>query len=317
MGASDIINKSGAGKITGNSGSLGNVMNDFFGSAPEIVAPQNRDYYGEMNKALKAQAKIQPKLIAYEAKYTPLWQQQQQQAMLSGLGYLEGVYNAAIPMSARLGGQMATAMAPAYAQAGQTAMNAYQSMFSQDALGVYGLMGQQARQGLEAGYGLTDQQTQASQQAARAAMSARGISTGNQAIAQEVLGSYNLSQNRYQQALANAQNYLNTSQNIASNAYGMYGQPLMAQMGQVSGSGLIGTTDQFNNNLGSKLFQPESQYNANIISANQSNQMNTALANAQIAAAQRAGNMQLAGSMFNSLMGSAGQAGGFASMFGA
>jgi hypothetical protein len=284
----------------GSNGLIGTTSNLLFGKAPKIQAPEARSYLKEMQSALSAQGDIQGRLLELEGQYTPLWQQQQQQSLIGGMQSINNLYKSAIPMSEQLGLSAMGSMAPAYAQAGQTAMGAYSAMMSPEARNVYSLMGQQAQQGLEAGYGLTDQQSQYAQQAARAALAARGISTGNQAVAAEVLGSYGLSNQRYQQNLANAQNYVGTSQNIAGNAFNMYGQPLMSQLNQFTPSSILATAGAFNEGLGSKLFQPESQYNANIISANQSNQMQTAMANQQIKAARQAGNMQLVASLAKS-----------------
>lgn len=293
----------------GSNGIIGGATNLLFGKTKDIKAPESRSYLSEMQSALNAQGGIQNQLIGLESQYTPLWQKQQQESLMGGMNSINALYGSAIPMSSQLGTQLSSAMAPAYAQAGQSAMGAYQSMFSPEAQGVYSIMGKQAQEGLQAGYGLNEQQTQYAQQAARAAMAARGMSTGNQAIAQEVLGSYQLGNQRYQQNLQNAQNYLGTSQNLASQAYSMYGQPLMAQIGQISPSSLIGTAGGFNANLGSQLFQPESQYNANIISANQSNEMQTRMANQQIQAANRAGNMKFWGDIIGGSKDKAGSSG--------
>jgi hypothetical protein len=260
-----------------------------------ITAPASRSYLGEMKSALNAQSGIQDQLLGLERQYTPLWQEQQQSSLMGGLNSMNALYNSAIPMSGQLGLQTANAMSPAYAQAGRSAMSAYQGMFSPEAQNVYGLMGQQAQQGLQAGYGLNEQQTQYSQQSARAAMAARGMNTGNQAIAQEVLGSYQLGNQRYQQNLLNAQNYLGTSQNIASQAYTMYGQPMLNQINQTSPASLLQGSSGFNAGLGAKLFNPESQYNADLIGANQANQMSAQLANQQANSGIVSGLMGIAG----------------------
>jgi hypothetical protein len=55
----------------------------------------------------------------------------------------------------------------------------------------------------------------------------------------------------------------------------------MSQLGAVSPTGLIGQSSQFNQGLGAKLFQPESQYNANLITANRQEQMQAQIANQQ------------------------------------
>jgi len=268
-----------------------------------IAAPPKRNSLKEMQDALGGQEAIQNQLIGLESKYTPIWQQQQSQAIGSGMTSLQGLYNSAIPMSAQLGNQFATAMAPAYAQAGQSAMGAYGSMLGPQAMGIYNTMGRQAQQGLEAGYGLTDQQNQLAQQSARAAMAARGFSTGNNAVAEEVLNSYQLGNQRYQQSLGNAQNYLNTATTAAGNAYNMYGAPLMQQLNQVSPVGLVAGAAGYNSTLGAKLFNPESQYNADVKGSNQANLMNTQLANQQASAGWGAGLTSMIGSFGSAYLG--------------
>lgn len=271
-----------------------------------IKAPPSRSYLGEMQSALNAQAGIQDQLIGLERAYTPQWQQLQKESMMGGMNALSSLYGSAMPMAGALGSQMANSMSSAYNAAGRTAMGAYGSMFSNDTQSIYNEMGRRALADLQSGYAPTAEQTRYGEQAARAAMAARGMSTGNQAIAQEILNNYNLSNARYQQNLANAQNYLTTSQNVASQAYSMYGQPLLAQIQQVSPVGLIAGASGYNASLGAKLFNPESQYNADVMGGNQSNIMNTSLANAQAQAGWSSGLMSGLGSIAGAGIGALG-----------
>jgi len=140
------------------------VIGGILSKPDEIQAPPQRNYLNEMQSALMAQGNIQQRLLGMENQYTPLWQQQQRRALVGGMGQLEQAYGSAIPMAGRIGSQLSSAMAPAYAQAGQAAMGAYTSMLGPQAMGIYNQMGQQAQAGLNAGYGLTAQQTQQSQQ---------------------------------------------------------------------------------------------------------------------------------------------------------
>jgi hypothetical protein len=260
----------------------GGMMAGGIASKPgNISAPKARNYEQEMNKALDAQAGIQDKLIGLEGQYTPKYQELQKNTLMGQMGTLSSLYGTANQYAGQLGNQYMDTMTPLYQRAGQSSMGAYGSMLGSQAMGIYGQMGQQAQAGLNAGYGLNEQQQRLAEQSARAAMGARGMQFGNQAIAQEVLNSYNLGNTRYQQNLANAQNYLGTSQQMAGQAYNMYGQPLMNQLNAYSPSGMLGTSATFAGALGTSIFNPESQYNADLIGANQSNQMNATMANLQ------------------------------------
>jgi hypothetical protein len=244
-----------------------------------IQAPPPRSYAGEMNSALDAQAGIQDRLLGLEGQYTPRYQELQRNTLMGQMGTLNSLYGASNQYAGQLGNQYMNTMTPLYQRAGQSAMGAYGSMLGSQAMNIYNMMGQQAQAGLDAGYGLNEQQQRMAEQSARAAMGARGMQFGNQAIAQEVLNSYNLSNSRYQQNLGNAQNYLNTSAKAAGDAYNMYGQPMMNQLNAYSPSGMLGTSATFAGALGANIFNPESQYNADVMGANQSNEMNTRMAN--------------------------------------
>jgi hypothetical protein len=86
----------------------------------------------------------------------------------------------------------------------------------------------------------------------------------------------------------------------------MYGQPLMNQMNQFSTPTMLGQSQQMYGGLGAKLFQPESQYNAQIISANQQNQMQAEMANAQAKAGMISAGIGAIGSMGAGFLGNAG-----------
>ena len=272
----------------------------------DIQAPKARSYEGEMNSALDAQAGIQDRLIGLEGQYTPKYQELQKNTLMGQMGTLSSLYGTANQYAGQLGNQYMDTMTPLYQRAGQSAMGAYGSMLGSQAMGIYNTMGQQAQAGLNAGYGLNEQQQRLAEQSARAAMGARGMQFGNQAVAQEVLNSYNLGNQRYQQNLGNAQNYLNTSAQAAGQAYQMYGQPLMTQLGSYSPSGMLGTSATFAGALGTSIFNPESQYNADLISGNQSNAMNATLANQAADSAFSSGLMSAGSSIMTAGIGKMG-----------
>ena len=270
-------------------------MGGLFGDAPTIPTPEKRNYLSEMQSALDAQAGIQGQLLSLEKQYTPQYQELQKQALMGQMGVLGSLYGSTIPQSEALGNQILASQGRLYGGIGQQALGAYQAGLSPATMGLYNTIMQQGQTGLEAGYGLTPQQEQMAQQSARAAMTARGLAGGGQGVAKEILNSYQLSNERYQQNLANATNAYGLGLGQTANAYQMYGSPLMAQVNAVNPSGLLNQAGQTYGALGAKLFQPESQYNAALNTANIQNQMQAQMANAQIQASQDASMIGLLG----------------------
>lgn len=263
----------------------------------KIQAPPSRSYLGEMQDALNSQSAIQGQLLNLEGQYTPQWQQQQQNTLMGQMGSLNSLYGQAGQYSAGLQNAYLGMQAPIYGQVGQAARNAYQQTLDPTTAGLYNSMASSAASGLASGRNLTDQETQLAQQSARAAMAARGMQFGNQAIASEVLNSYNLGTAREDRARSYANQVYGVGQNNATQAMNMYGTPLMNQMSAYSPTGLLGTAGQMSSSLGSRLFTPESQYMAGIYGANQSNATQAAIGNAQAQAGWGAGLMSMAGNL--------------------
>lgn len=268
----------------------------------DIEAPKPRSYLGEMQAALTAQGQTQGMTLGQEARWTPAWQQLQKQTLMGQMGTLNSLYGQANEYSAGLQNAYLGMQAPIYGQVGQAARNAYQQTLDPTTAGLYSTMSNQAAAGLAQGTALSPQEIQLAQQSARAAMAARGMQMGNQAIAAEVLNSYNLGQQRQAQNRAFAEGVYGIGQSNATNAMNMYGSPLMSQMNSVSPSGLINSAGSMSQGLGPKLFQPESQYNAGIYGANQSNEIQTNLANHQAQAGWSSGFMSMAGNLGGSYL---------------
>lgn len=269
----------------------------------KVKAPPPRSYLGEMQSALSAQGGIQSQLLGLEAQYVPQWQAQQQQNLMGQMGVLGNLYGSAIPQSQALQGQLLASQGNLYSQVGGYARNAYNATLDPTTAGLYSTMASQAAQGLANGRNLSDQETRMGQGAARAAMAARGMQMGNQAIAAEVLNSYNLGQAREDRARAFAGNVYGAGQQNATQAMSMYGQPLMSQMNQFSAPALLGQSQQMYGDLGSKMFQPESQYNASLISANRQEEMQAQIANAQASAGLMGGVLGAVGSIGGAMLG--------------
>jgi hypothetical protein len=262
-----------------------------------VKAPPPRSYLGEMQDALNSQSAIQGQLLNLEAQYTPQWQQQQQNTLMGQMGTLNALYGQAGQYSQGLQSAYLGMQAPLYGQVGEAARNAYQKTLDPTASGLYSTLASQAEQGLANGRNLSDQELRMAQGNARAAMASRGMQFGNQAIAAEVLGSYNLANAREDRARQFATNMYGIGQQNATQAMSMYGQPLMNQMNTVSPTALLGSAGQMSQGLGAKLFTPESQYMAGVYGANQSNATQAQLANAQAQAGWGSGLMSMAGNL--------------------
>ena len=114
---------------------------------------------------------------------------------------------------------------------------------------------------------LTSAQQRLAVQTARAGTTARGLTMGNQGLAAEVLGTYDLAEKRRATALQNAGAVL--ALNKATTA-----DPFQAVLGRASGAFQAGIGQQqfasgFARNIGPATFSPESQYAADLQNANQ------------------------------------------------
>jgi len=272
----------------------------------KVDAPAERGYINEMQSALEGQMGIQGQLLSAEKQYTPEWQAIQKQALMGGMGNLASIYAGTNDQSMALQRQNLQGQGNLYGQVGGYARNAYNATLDPTTAGLYTSMANQAASGLESGRNLSDQEMRMAQGNARAAMAARGMQFGNQAIAAEVLGSYNLANQREDRARNYAGQVYGIGQQNASQAMSMYGQPLMNQMNQFSTPAMLGQSQQLYGGLGAKLFQPESQYNAQIISANQQNQIQAEMANAQAQAGMISAGIGAIGMMGGGFLGNAG-----------
>lgn len=247
----------------------------------KVKAPAPRDYKQEMLDTMAGQEAIQPRLLALEQQYQPLYQKLQQDLMDRQSKYLMESYGKLIPESASLSKQYAEAMSPVYGTIGAGARSAYEQGLGEQTMGLYNIMQREAQKNLEAGYGLTPEGERLAQQSARAAMTARGLTGGNQGIAQEILNSYNLQQNRYKSALEQAQSAYTMGANQYGAALTAYGAPMIQQASYLSPVNTYKTAYDATQGLGAKIFQPESQYNAQLITANRKEAMDAQIANAQ------------------------------------
>ena len=264
-------------------------------------APPPRSYLKEMQDALNSQSSIQGQLLDLERQYTPQYQELQRQTLQGQMGTLGGLYQDAGMLSAGLQSDYLGMQAPIYGQIGEASMAAYQQSLDPATRGLYSSMMQSAQGDLNAGRQMTPQMQQMAEQTARQAMAARGLS-GNQAIAQEVMNSYQMQNAREDRARLFAGQMYGAGVGQTQAAMGMYGNPLMTQLNAVSPTSLLGTAGQMAQGLGTKIFQPESQYNAALQSSNQGVQTQIASANAQAQAGWASGLMGMAGALGGALL---------------
>lgn len=247
----------------------------------KVSAPPPRDYKQEMLDSMAGQEAIQPRLLELERQYQPQYQQLQQEMMDRQMQYQMDSYQKSIPQSAAISSQYATAMAPVYGQMGEQAMGAYRQGLGTEANSLYDTMMRGANEGLAAGRGLTPEMERESQQAARYAYSARGLTNSNQGIAAEVLGGYQMGQQREDRSRQYAGAMYGQAQNTFAGAMGTYGNQMIQQSAAYSPANLYGSAYNMSQGLGAQIFQPESQYNSALIGANRQEAMSVKLANQQ------------------------------------
>jgi len=267
----------------------------------KVKAPPPRDYKKEMMDAMSAQEAIQPRLLELERQYQPLYQKLQQEMMDRQVGYQMESYGKAIPKAAELSSQYATAMTPVYGQIGEQSMQAYRQGIGAETMGLYDQMTRSAMTDLQAGTTLTPEAQKLAQQSARQAMAARGLS-GNQAVAQEVLNSYQLGQARENRARQFAGTMYSQGQQNLGQAMGMYGNQMLTQSNAYSPVATYGTAYNMSQGLGAQVFNPESQYNAQMITANRKEAMDAQIANAQSKNALTSGLLGAAGMLGGGLL---------------
>jgi hypothetical protein len=268
----------------------------------KVEAPKPRDYKQEMLDAMSAQEAIQPRLLELERQYTPLYQQLQNENQVRGMQMMQDAYGQSIPRSAQLSQQYAEAMQPAFAGIGTSARNAYNATLDPSVSGLMGMLGTQATNDLARGTALSPEEIQQSQQSARMAMAARGLS-GNQAVAQEVLNNYNLGRARQDQARQFAGSVYGMGQQAGQQAMSMYGNSMLGAAQNFSPAAMYANTAQMSQGLGAQLFQPESQYNAQLVTANRKEAMDAQIANAQSRNALTSGLMGMAGAVGGAFLG--------------
>lgn len=255
-----------------------------------------QQYLSEGTNALNVQAALLPLQASLESRLQPMLTAQQM-AGLRGqaqglLGLYGDLYAPAQAFQQRYAGDQLTMLGGLGAQATGAAIGSLDATTR----GIYSTFGQQALSDLQAGTGLSAQETTQAQEAARAAAAARGLTFSRQGTDLEILNTYNMGQKRLaqRQGVAQAAYQMGAGQQQV----GLQGflSPTFSASQQYGLTGLVGASQAGYGSLGSSSFlQPESQYLANI-RANRI-QMETAIASA---------NAQQRGAITGGLLGAAG-----------
>ena len=285
----------GVGALAG--AGMGSMLGGALSGPKKIKAPAARSYEGEMRGALTAQGNVQQQALDLERQWTPAWQNQQMSSLQGQFNNMNQMYSGLNTTSSGLMSDYARAMQSTYGLVGNTASSAYNQTLDPSMRSLLGTMGARAQAGLDAGYGLTPEMQTQAQQSSRAAMSARGLANSNQGLAAEILGGYNMGNARYQQSLANAGTAAQLGMTQANAAMQSYGAPLLGSMAGYNPTAMLGTATGLNQGMGPQLFQPESQYNAALLGSNDSNLMQTQIANQQAQAGFASGLMSMGGNV--------------------
>ena len=247
----------------------------------KVSTPPPRDYYKEMSDTIRAQIDLAPQIMEAERRLIPQLQQMQYEQMLGQANNLKTFYRTVMDDSANLLTDYGTRFSDALAPIAERSRTTYEAGLGGGAA-LQNTMRGQAMSDLNAGMGLTPEMEREAVQRARAAMTARGLASGNQGVAQEVLSGYNMGMQRQDRARTFAQSVLGNDVNLAAAAYAQYGSPIMQTgMSALSPMGLAGLATQYNQGLGPTYIQPESQYAANMNASNYNAQLQAATANAQ------------------------------------
>lgn len=272
----------------------------------KVQAPPPRDAYKERSDEIRAQIDLAPQILAAERTLVPQFQQLQYQQMLGQSQNLRNFYREVMGDSANLLSEYGTTFSDALAPIAQRSRLTYEAGLGGGAA-LQNAMRGQALSELNAGMSLTPEMEREAIQRSRAAMTARGLAGGNQGIAQEILGGYNMGMMRQDRARSFAQSVFGNDVNVAGAAYAQYGSPLMQTgMNALSPMGLAGLSAQYNSSLGPQYINPESQYAANVNASNYNAELQARIATAQNKSALTSGIISGIGSIGGAAFGAGG-----------
>jgi len=244
-----------------------------------VEAPAPRNYGQETRDTLQAQLDLAPQKYAAEAKYAPQYQALQLGLLKSATPELLQLYKEQIAPT--MGEVEAAARSRSRAgdiadieRLGPQARAAIKAASPEQAA-LADTLTAQAQSGLAAGSRLTPEQQRMVEQQTRSGLAARGLAQGPSGALQEAVRSQmagaGLQQQRQQQAMGALQ--------AGQGVYGDVFQQVLGRPSQAFGAsqGFVGQAGGFNPG---QLFNPESQYAANLIGGNQQAQLATRTASA-------------------------------------
>lgn len=263
----------------------------------KVQAPPPRDYYKEMSDTIRAQIDLAPEMMAAERRLVPQWQQLQYDQMMGQANNLKTFYRSVMGDSAQLLKDYGATFADSLAPIAERSRNTYDLGLGGGAE-LQNLMRTQALADLNAGMGLTPDMERLATQMGRAGATARGLTNSAQGIGMETLAGYNLGLQRQGLARTFANQVLGNDVSMSGAAYSQYGAPLVSSgLGALSPMGLAGMATQYNQGLGPTYLQPESQYAANLYTANANNEMQARVATAQNKSSLTSGLLSATGSI--------------------
>jgi hypothetical protein len=141
----------------------------------------------------------------------------------------------------------------------------------------------QAMADLNANGALTPEQQRYALQTSRIGMADRGLSMGNQGLAADVLGTYQMTETRRAAARQNAGAVLGLNKQFTADPF----QAILGRQGQAFNAGMNQQqfASGFSQSIGPRLFNPESQYAADLNNSNQQTAAAYAAARAQVQSA--------------------------------
>ena len=237
-----------------------------------VDAPAPRNYAQETADTLRTQLELAPERYAAEAQFAPRYQALQLDLLRQATPELLALYKDQIAPTM---GEVEAA-ARSRSRAGDIAdisalgpqARAAIKAASPEQAALADTLTAQAQSGLAAGSRLTPEQQRMVEQQTRSGLAARGLAQGPSGALQEAVRSQMAGAGLQQQRQQQAMGALGASQGVYGDVFQqVLGRPSQAFAGSQS---FLGQAQGFNPG---QLFNPESQYAANIMSGNQQSQL--------------------------------------------
>lgn len=246
----------------------------------KVSTPKPPSYGGIMSDALNTQIKLMPKVLSAEQRFQPAFTQLNIEQLGQASEGLRGIYGDIAPGVVSLQRQLSDQNIALQQEQMPGFVKGYREAAGSQAL-LEGLR-KQAEEGLALGTQLSPEEQRVAQQQARAAYASRGMGTTNRAIGAEILGQYDLGQQRQLQRLGQAQNI---AAQMEASGVPQYYQSVYAPTDLSTLGGFTGSAGGL---MAGRQFNPESQLAADIAGQNQ-------MAKAQMAAANSANKTAMIG----------------------